>query len=1302
MLKVNTKVKLAIAALATAPAAGAAYAQSLSYINFGGPGTSYTQDFNTLPFAISNLSDPKGTVGFSGTGGNALIFRNNAVGVAGNVYDLGNTGTDPATSILYAAFQANTQNTYPTSVAADGTVVTSVPVAPVLTSAQASAAFNRAASAMTGWSVANYLASTATSTSAFRFLADNGGPSNTGSVRSFGPTANGLVQNGTVVATGATFDPTTTDTNAFPFQDRALGALGSGTGNNLIALTLRNNSNSVISSINIGSLVEEWRHGTTATDTFRGSYLISDTVPDASVLQTDSGSTGTFTRAAQMDVFSPVPSYATQTSALNGNVTPFRYAANASLPVTLLPGQYIVLRYNDLDSPGTDDGLGLDDFTVTATGAAIPASAHFLTYNGAHDSTVVVGGQANFVTNGASATLATGDVLTLDNTGLSKPNIVIGTGGGAGTVGLSLLSVSNTSGTYTLSGDGISAPVGLLKTQAGTLSLANGANDFGTFGVRISGGAVQFANPNQLGSAAVPVLLDGGATLQPTGASASDLSANTLSLIGTGGTFSNAGSVTLGTLSGSGGFVKAGAGNLTLNNYFATGSFRISSGTVTMAIPASQQVNLQNTDGGTINGNLVLANPVRVNLNTATSANGGNGGVLGGTGTIFADVSGATISTIDSGSFFTSIQVPIVLNRNNLPSFQFNIFPGFAGASRLQLDRAITGPGGAVAHADLNFAAGPVYGAGSVVVNQPLLYDGKTTINVIGGTSGGVTGGGFVVMGVNNAFPATTTLGFDTVSGFNQGSSGSGYLSLGNSLANGGNGGSFSQTFAGLYSGNGDAPQSSFTNMATAFGGIANAVTGTDPIATKLTLNIASGATFSYTGQLFSLFSLVKTGPGTQRLGAVYFGDGSGGVPQTSNYTGTTDIKQGTVEAFGGANRLSFNSPLTLGDSAANTAGVLILDGIGQTVAALASTGTASGNAIVANSGSVNGTNSQVATLTVLSQDFNDTSFFAQDRYRDFVTTTFAGKLADGTAQLSIVKTAQTVDVSLPPADLGELHLTGSLAYSGNTTVTGGRLVLASPLRPLQVNPATTLGSVVATGTGRLTLAAAVSATPTITAQVSSISLSGGGRLIVPVTDRAGHAGNVVVANALSIDAQSFLDLGTGDMIVHGGGSQLPVLTSAVSNWYDGGARDGLGLGSSAFAQGAALSSLTSLGMIVNDDGMGGGLFTAFDGVPVSAGDLLVKYTYLGDTDLNGYVDSNDLANLLAGMSGGLTGWVNGDTNYDGKVDMIDLTNLLASLQGQGGPFIGGGTGGSGAVPEPAGLAWSLLAVPMLARRRRR
>ena len=64
----------------------------------------------------------------------------------------------------------------------------------------------------------------------------------------------------------------------------------------------------------------------------------------------------------------------------------------------------------------------------------------------------------------------------------------------------------------------------------------------------------------------------------------------------------------------------------------------------------------------------------------------------------------------------------------------------------------------------------------------------------------------------------------------------------------------------------------------------------------------------------------------------------------------------------------------------------------------------------------------------------------------------------------------------------------------------------------------------------------------------------------------------------------------------------------------------------------------------------------AFDGINTSASDLLVKYTYYGDADLDGTVSGSDYhqIDLGFGSHGTLSGWSNGDFNYDGVIDGSD------------------------------------------------
>jgi hypothetical protein len=128
---------------------------------------------------------------------------------------------------------------------------------------------------------------------------------------------------------------------------------------------------------------------------------------------------------------------------------------------------------------------------------------------------------------------------------------------------------------------------------------------------------------------------------------------------------------------------------------------------------------------------------------------------------------------------------------------------------------------------------------------------------------------------------------------------------------------------------------------------------------------------------------------------------------------------------------------------------------------------------------------------------------------------------------------------------------------------------------------------------------------------------------------------------------------------------------------------------------------LTTLGAITNSNGAGGAVYSAFDGVAVNSTDVLVAFTYIGDTELRGYVDAIDLANTLAGLKGGLTGWENGDFTYSGAVTSLDVQLVLTTLAGQGAPLGGPGSGGS-AVPEPSAATVMLAAIGALGRRARR
>src|SRR5438132_1237474 len=65
--------------------------------------------------------------------------------------------------------------------------------------------------------------------------------------------------------------------------------------------------------------------------------------------------------------------------------------------------------------------------------------------------------------------------------------------------------------------------------------------------------------------------------------------------------------------------------------------------------------------------------------------------------------------------------------------------------------------------------------------------------------------------------------------------------------------------------------------------------------------------------------------------------------------------------------------------------------------------------------------------------------------------------------------------------------------------------------------------------------------------------------------------------------------------------------------------------------------------------------YSSFDNIPVSGAATLVKYTYCGDANLDGGVDTVDFNLLAANFSGSSKGWTRGDFNFDTVADTVDF-----------------------------------------------
>jgi hypothetical protein len=250
-----------------------------------------------------------------------------------------------------------------------------------------------------------------------------------------------------------------------------------------------------------------------------------------------------------------------------------------------------------------------------------------------------------------------------------------------------------------------------------------------------------------------------------------------------------------------------------------------------------------------------------------------------------------------------------------------------------------------------------------------------------------------------------------------------------------------------------------------------------------------------------------------------------------------------------------------------------------------------------------------------------------------FTTTLAAGGAASSTANINI--------------NGGTINTSGNVNLGRGATValtSGGLNVLGSSFT---VNPSATFsyaGGTFTTATGG--------------------SLTIGGQVIL-----SGGGDKRIKTGSISFTGSGRVDLADNRLIVdYSNPLQSPFTTikSYLVTGRNGGAWTGNSLTSSTAAAVLADSNnihKTALGYAEASSlfGAGGG---TFDGEQVDGSSVLVRYTFMGDANLDGTVGMTDF-NLLASHFG-QTGanWSDGDYNYDGIVNALDL-NALATNYGQ-------------------------------------
>ncbi len=207
--------------------------------------------------------------------------------------------------------------------------------------------------------------------------------------------------------------------------ERAFGGLRSGSLVPTIGASFVNGTGVTVTSLVIAYTGEQWRQGVTnrgAADRLDFQYSL-----DATSL-----STGTWIDVNALDFLSP--NITATAGALDGNAAANRAAVSSSITgLSLASGATVWIRWTDFDITSSDDGLAVDDFSITPqAGPAVPsvnlsvsssagseAGQSVITVT-ATASTAVTGNQT--VTVGVAGTGITAGDYTLSDTTITIPS----------------------------------------------------------------------------------------------------------------------------------------------------------------------------------------------------------------------------------------------------------------------------------------------------------------------------------------------------------------------------------------------------------------------------------------------------------------------------------------------------------------------------------------------------------------------------------------------------------------------------------------------------------------------------------------------------------------------------------------------------------------------------------------------------------------------------------------------------------------------------------------------------------------
>ncbi len=215
-------------------------------------------------------------------------------------------------------------------------------------------------------------------------------------------------------------------------------------------------------------------------------------------------------------------------------------------------------------------------------------------------------------------------------------------------------------------------------------------------------------------------------------------------------------------------------------------------------------------------------------------------------------------------------------------------------------------------------------------------------------------------------------------------------------------------------------------------------------------------------------------------------------------------------------------------------------------------------------------------------------------------------------------------------------------------------------------------------GGGSLTLSA--------TQHLGTLSLSNSGRLVM-----SAGGSSMLRANSLAMSGTAVIDLQDNDMVMsYSGASPITAIRQYLLNGRIGAAGPQIvgslaqpapGYNAGVAAVDNTLLHLTQWG---SETISNGSVFSQ----------IILKFTWLGDTNLDGKVTDDDYTNTIANMGRtGTASWIQGDLNLDGQVTADDFAIVTSQLgAGAGtGPVLAGAIAAS-AMPSQPAVAKSLSA----------